>query len=912
MKVLAIASLLAIFALVLAESASSDPANRFGEGRIFYSKKQNKVYDLTKFQSQVVKTWIESELYQGVPEGYNKVKTYWKPDGDFRNTEVDGYSYGSTESPDHPVSSLTLVNGQQYRFSLGDRLLATDYSGGDGITIIMKNNNADSCNKEGYLKVHLICQSVAPASLVLQKISANNAPTCQGEFKVETACGSNWVSNECPSSNSFCREPEYIDYSATPTKFSLSGFADYLATFEGKKQLSLPIHSINSEKRNLDGVEIFWAPNQGLQTPFTTPNPLYSFGLIEASNSDFPVGTLSSAQITKGDNNGAAVYTVSYQSDSYCTSYKDGEDYEWKFEFVCDSGQSTEPYLSVKPSQIGQDAQRTCGATFQVNTNCDSFIKSAPIGCDPASSTACGNGDNKGQCVALYNPTRTACDCYSGYGGANCATSHIGSAIPTKVEVGSLSFEPKLSLTAGSDVVMVVNIPLTENEGNKVGDSYSTTTFLTFGGGKDTKCNYPSPKDSDWETTAVTDESVVYDSYKRTFSYADLVACGLAKKEDASGFQFFNNSLSIERNFQIVKGSFHVPRKMVIDEKFSIAFPSVIHPTSSITVTTPQDNYNFLATVIKTSYSPTSGTNGEWTIRMGTIVDGDYKLDVGSNAYAKPTGDEWKDRSWNVGSLIADECGATGNCFQHIDITISHCDLIALSKYKMNFDVVCRSGTTCATAVPAKIKAEVTLTTTTACPVVSEFEIQNLNLDTFDSATFDPLSPVNTKTTFSTTDNILFQVRFDDPPANIDNSGQDGVTVAAICAYAPPTKAPVPGEKTPPCDPTKSLTVGASGKEATTKTASGTYKTAVEANAGDLKAKSGVTGDNLVVQVDVAIKYKGDFATKKRSVVSHHFSGQAAIKLLEKMSVKKENDPSSASVISFSLMIVISITLLFI
>eukprot|EP01117_Protostelium_nocturnum_P009985 TRINITY_DN3558_c0_g1_i2.p2 TRINITY_DN3558_c0_g1~~TRINITY_DN3558_c0_g1_i2.p2 ORF type:complete len:371 (+),score=118.08 TRINITY_DN3558_c0_g1_i2:2119-3231(+) len=321
------------------------------------------------------------------------------------------------------------------------------------------------------------------------------------------------------------------------------------------------------------------------------------------------------------------------------------------------------------------------------------------------------------------------------------------------------------------------------------------------------------------------------DKYSQKFSYSELKTCGLVSTGTASGMHIFNDTLLIERDYVIKKGTFQVDRVNAMERKFALEFPTAIIATQSVQV---KDFEGFFGTWSNVRYDHSTST---WKLTLSTISNTPYYVTFHSASDPFATGNN-REFSTPAANSPTSEPTCTGDCLQSFDFSAKLCDKIDFTNLKIKFNLECRTDSS--GCVSSTVYATVSLTTTDACPVNADFTNTQMDIQ----ASTDPSPP--TGGIYPSTQLIKFFVDY-----TLPSSVSASAKVVKVCAYTG-TKKDVCPEDANAVTFTKIEGADLGGKDA-----------GYSVNAGDLKVAAGVTNtDAFTVHADLALTYS-DISTKR-------------------------------------------------
>eukprot|EP01117_Protostelium_nocturnum_P004989 TRINITY_DN1809_c0_g1_i1.p1 TRINITY_DN1809_c0_g1~~TRINITY_DN1809_c0_g1_i1.p1 ORF type:complete len:1299 (+),score=377.15 TRINITY_DN1809_c0_g1_i1:1796-5692(+) len=580
-------------------------------------------------------------------------------------------------------------------------------------------------------------------------------------------------------------------------------------------------------------------------------------------------------------------------------------------------GTPTDTYHNVYDTQVVGTAKRapnalnTAGFTPNFSGSTMTFAtqdKDVPE-CAKDDPNAC---DNSGYCVQYAStPGSTGnyvgyCSCMSGYEKAQCTVFKNPDTTP--IQTSYASFEPELSLQIADTVKFFVKLPADPNAKTAGATSFSTTTFLKMKNADPTitDCDYPKRQDATkgWIHTTEEVGNKWFDKYYAEFTYVQLQKCGLQRVDIPSDpLAMFNNTLTIERDYEIHNGRFSISRTSKEEHQFSVDFPKTVSSSSSIRV--KNNTIEFFLSVSEISYSHTTD---KWTLKLATIVANDYKLNstfVGDGPFG--TVAAGTNRGFALKTRTPLEACLNEICTQEFEFTWTGCLASSIPNMTLEFMVSCHTTTDCANPAVDKQEAFLTINTQDACPQSREYDINDEALY-FYATEADITTATTQKKLFGSSETMFMAVNYTLPPGITQTS-----EVVAICAYIQSEVV------TPlvPCKPERSVSL--SGKLSAEK---GSHQIAFSINAGDVKAASQQNGNSIYVQVDLKLTYGSTIQKKSISYVgkSHSAISNAVItdRLVEENSVLREEEKqneenhyaSSSTLLSVSIALIVGMMLM--
>lgn len=411
--------------------------------------------------------------------------------------------------------------------------------------------------------------------------------------------------------------------------------------------------------------------------------------------------------------------------------------------------------------QLVNGGSNFLGASYVLsNASYASFSTPFANECSASDPDACSKN---GSCVATSGNS-SFCDCASGFAGNQCQNSSSNWS-PNEVSASSHNFKANLTIDSGSDVSFVVQVPSFYNQFPlRTGKSYATTTFLKFNGSS-TSCDYP-----DHPSWRLSSTSSGFDVYENAFSYSEAILCGLSRDNTSSNdYLFYNNSLTISRNFVIVHSIFRLNRTSSMNNKFSILFPKKVSVSTSVDL--KDNNVTEFAAITDSRYDP--GTD-KWYFIFTAVTTAPYRLQYhsGSNVISGPS------NRVNTNGISLLGCSPavpddSGECYQEFQITADGCQSLDFDLI-VPMNVTCRANSNSACPNPSNSTFSPTfqVSTGSACPMEKSVPLSNLTLTSFSNSSLS-----ENKTTFGASESLYFGVSFR-TPLNVTSTG---ITINSVC-----------------------------------------------------------------------------------------------------------------------------------
>jgi len=501
-----------------------------------------------------------------------------------------------------------------------------------------------------------------------------------------------------------------------------------------------------------------------------------------------------------------------------------------------------------------------------------------------------------GVCIDEDGDGNGYCNCYSGRVGNQCETE-MPDYNPYAVDSSAAGFNATFDFVANDQVTFVLTVPSVPRPSDTV--SHGLATFITFPKGS---CNYPQEKR--WVISLEKqDDGFSNDVFTATFTYNELLACGLEDKNNNGSFHIFSSSVKILRTFKLIKEIFKLDRTASNSFSYSILFPSKTSVQTSVEVV-DNDLVQFLA-VTDSSFDLIAE---QWTIAFTSLTRAPYQLKVTQNNYTvEPVG---YDRVLTSGSFVVSECLDTpannDHCRQTISIKASGCQVLNFA-VTLGFQIECRTPNSfeqnskpCVEPAITSITPKFNVLTSSSCPLEKESPIKDQAMKSFKDDQF--LVP---ETQFGKSNTIYFAVAFDSP-AQIES-----VALESVCVQKSGDSSADCGLAFDDLNTNGVFPITVLESSISQRTDS-PVRSAFSVNGRDIKINlDPYQFTSIVIKANYVVVYKGTF--QKRSAT---FVGTANTALLIQLSGSKDNTvltqkadnkytPSSASATYSSILAII-------
>jgi hypothetical protein len=413
-------------------------------------------------------------------------------------------------------------------------------------------------------------------------------------------------------------------------------------------------------------------------------------------------------------------------------------------------------------------------ASFDIrNLSYFSFADPDLNNCPSDDDTACG-GMSNGYCYDTQKTGWGICDCASGAIGLQCTNGTATGWNPDTVEDTAAKFHPNFDFVAADSVTFTIMVPSVEVYDSANPKSHGTTTFITFGA--DNFCNYPNNPNWVISANAISGSSFTNDVYTATFSYLELINCGLTQQTAVNDtWMIYSSKVQVTRKFNLVKGNFNLERTASNSYAYSILFP--LHTSVQTTIDVVD---NELVQFLALTVSSFDIVADQWTIIFTALTRAPYQLNT-QTAVATTTPSGYP-RVVAADSYTVSGCmggpNVEDNCRQEITVVASGCDVLDF-QLSIQFDIDCRTPNPfseanptrpCIAASPSSVTPVFNILTSSSCPIEKESPIKDKIMLSYEDEAL-----ALSQTFFGRSHTIYFAVGFDSPAVITD------VTLENVC-----------------------------------------------------------------------------------------------------------------------------------